>query len=44
MIYLKEHGCAFPSNAQPKVWGNLSHDVEEAFETVGKELHAMGLI
>lgn len=45
LIYLKEEGCAFPSNISPKVWENFTQDnLENAFWKLGKELRAFGLI
>ena len=43
IIYLKEVGCDFPSNVQPKVWENFTQDnMENAFMKITKELHAFG--
>ncbi len=45
VIYLKENGCEFPSNVQPKVWENFVQDnMESAFEKISKELKAFGFI
>lgn len=45
VIYLKEEGCAFPSNIQPRVWENFTQDnLENAFEKISKELRALGLL
>ena len=45
VIYLKEVGCDFPSNVQPKVWENFTQDnMEDAFEKVMKELRAFRLL
>jgi predicted nucleotide-binding protein len=45
VIYLKENGCEFPSNVQPKVWGSFVQDnMESAFEKISKELNAFGFI
>lgn len=45
VVYLKEHGCDFPSNVQPKVWETFAQDnMEAAFEKVIKELRSFGLI
>jgi hypothetical protein len=44
VIYLKETGCAFPSNVRPKVWGTFTQEnLEEAFEKIAMELRAFGL-
>ncbi len=45
IIYLKEEGCAFPSNLSPKIWENFSQsNMEQAFVKVAKELHAFDVI
>lgn len=45
VIYLKEKGCDFPTNIQPKVWGSfVQNNMESAFEKIAKELHAFGFI
>ncbi len=45
VIYLKEIGCDFPSNVGPKVWENFTQqNLESAFEKIGKELRAFGLL
>jgi len=45
VVYLKETGCDFPSNVQPKVWENFNQDnMELAFEKISKELNAFGFI
>lgn len=45
IIYLKEKGCSFSSNTQPKVWEDFTQDnLEAAFEKIAKELRAFKLI
>jgi hypothetical protein len=45
IIYLKEAGCDFPSNVQPKVWENFTQEnMESAFEKIAKELRAFGFL
>ena len=45
IIYLKEQGCRFSSNTQPKVWEDFTQDnLEAAFEKIAKELRAFKLI
>jgi predicted nucleotide-binding protein len=45
VIYLKEEGCEFPSNVNPKVWENFTRDnLEFAFEKIAKELRAFDLL
>jgi predicted nucleotide-binding protein len=45
VVYLKEHGCEFPSNVRPKVWENFTPDnMEAAFEKISKELRAFGML
>lgn len=45
VIYLKEEGCRFPSNVQPKVWEDFTQDnLEPAFEKIVKELRGFKLI
>lgn len=45
VIYLKEIGCNFPSNINPKVWENFTQDnMEDAFLKITKELRAFGII
>ncbi len=45
IIYLKEKGCEFPSNINPKVWENFTrNNMENAFIKINKELKAFGII
>lgn len=45
VIYLKETGCEFPSNVEPKVWEDFTQDnLEPAFEKIVKELRGFKLI
>ena len=45
VIYLKEKGCRFSSNTQPKIWEDFTQDnLEAAFEKIVKELRAFKLI
>lgn len=45
VIYLKEEGCEFPSNINPKVWeGFTQTNLEAAQEKIVKELRAFGLL
>jgi predicted nucleotide-binding protein len=45
LIYLKEHGCEFPSNVSPKIWENFTQEnMEDAFLKVVKELRAFGIV
>jgi hypothetical protein len=45
VVYLKEDGCEFPSNVQPKVWESFTQlNMEAAFEKIIKELRSFGLI
>ena len=45
VIYLKEEGCKFPSNIQPKIWEDFTQsNMEKAFEKIVKELKGFKLI
>ena len=45
VVYLKEDGCRFPSNINPKVWESFTQaNMEAAYEKVVKELRAFGLL
>jgi hypothetical protein len=45
VIYLKERGCDFPSNINPKIWETFTNEnMEEAFIKIAKELHGFELI
>lgn len=45
IVYLKEVGCIFPSNIQPKVWENFTQDnMEAAFSKIARELKSFGII
>jgi predicted nucleotide-binding protein len=45
IIYLKEKGCEFPSNINPKVWENFTrNNMENAFIKINKELKAFDII
>jgi len=45
VIYLKEEGCKFPSNVQPKVWEDFTQEsLENVFEKVVKELRGFKLL
>lgn len=45
VIYLKEEGCKFPSNVQPKVWEDFTQEnLENVFEKIVKELRGFKLL
>jgi len=45
VIYLKEEGCKFPSNVQPKVWEDFTKEsLENVFEKIVKELRGFKLL
>lgn len=45
IIYLKEAGCVFPSNINPKIWEDFTQEnMENAFSKVTRELKAFGII
>jgi hypothetical protein len=45
VIYLKEDGCKFPSNVQPKVWEDFTQEsLENVFEKIVKELRGFKLL
>jgi predicted nucleotide-binding protein len=45
VIYLKEEGCEFPSNVQPKVWEDFTQEsLENVFEKIVKELRGFKLL
>lgn len=45
VIYLKEEGCKFPSNVQPKVWEDFAQEsLENVFEKIVKELRGFKLL
>lgn len=45
VIYLKEEGCKFPSNIQPKVWEDFTQEnLEDVFEKIVKELRGFKLL
>jgi len=45
IIYLKEEGCDYPSNIQPKVWEYFTQDnMEKAFLKIVKELNGFRII
>lgn len=45
VIYLKEVGCSFPSNINPKIWEDFTQDdLAPAFMKIVKELKAFELI
>jgi predicted nucleotide-binding protein len=45
VIYLKETGCTFPSNINPKIWEDFTQtDLAPAFMKIAKELKAFKLI
>jgi len=45
VIYLKEEGCKFPSNVQPKVWEDFTQEsLENVFEKIVKELSGFKLL
>jgi len=45
VIYLKEKGCKFPSNVQPKVWEDFTQEsLESVFEKIVKELRGFKLL
>lgn len=45
VIYLKEKGCKFPSNVQPKVWEDfIQESLENVFEKIVKELRGFKLL